>query len=222
MKRRDFSARIGLGGLALALPGLGQAQGGPQEGKHYQRLGQALPGTPGKIEVVEFFWYGCPHCYAFEPAMQDWIAKLPADVSFRHVHVAFRANVKIHQRLFYTLEALGKEKDVRARVFSAIHREGKGLDSPKAMTDLLAPLGIDPAKFNEAYNSFGVQTKCQQAEKLSEAYRIDGVPALGIGGRFWTSPAMAAGGQRMDEIESGRRALETTNFLLERLRSGKA
>lgn len=222
MKRRDFSSALAgvVGGLAL--PGLSLAQGGPQEGKHYQRLSQPLPTTPGKIEVVEFFWYGCPHCYAFEPAMEAWIKQLPADVSFRHVHVAFRANVKLHQRLFYALEALGKEKELRARVFSAIHRENKGLDSVKSMTEFLTPLGVDATKFTEAYNSFGVQTKCQQAEKLSEAYRIDGVPALGIGGRFWTSPSMATGGVAMNEIQSGLRALETSNFLIERLRSGKA
>ena len=223
MQRREFStALVGAGALALGLPAA--AQGGPVEGTHYVRLGQPLPviAPAGKVEVVEFFWYGCPHCNVFEPMLGEWVKKLPADVSFRHVHVAFRANVKMHQRMFYALEALGKEKELRARVFSAMHVEGRALDSVKAMTDLLAPLGVEPAKFEQAYNSFGVQTKCQQAEKLSEAYRIDGVPALGIGGRFWTSPAMAAGGQRMDEIESGRRALETTNFLLERLRSGKA
>ncbi len=222
MKRRDFSALAGMAGLArLGLPGLSHAQGGPVEGRHYQRLAQPLPGTPGKIEVVEFFWYGCPHCYAFEPAVEAWVKQLPADVTFRPVHVAFRANVKLHQRLFYALEALGKEKEVRARVFSALHREGKGLDSPKAMAEFLAPLGIDPAKFNEAYNSFCVQTKCQQAEKLSEAYRIDGVPAIGIGGRFLTSPSIATGGQRVSELESGRLALATTDFLIQRVRSGK-
>lgn len=221
MKRRDFSAQLGLSGLALAVPGLSLAQGGPQEGKHYQRLAQPLPGTPGKIEVVEFFWYGCPHCNAFEPVVADWVKQLPADISFRHVHVAFRANVKLHQRLFYALEALGKEKDVRARVFAAMHREGKALDSVKAMTDFLTPLGIEADKFTQAYNSFGVQTKCTQAEKLSEAYRIDGVPALGVGGRFWTSPALASAGQRVSEIESGQRALATVDFLIQRLRSGK-
>lgn len=222
MKRRDFSAQLGLSGLALSLPGLALAQGGPQEGKHYQRLSQALPTTPGKIEIVEFFWYGCPHCNVFEPQMHDWVKQLPADVSFRYVHVAFRANVKIHQRLFYALEAMGKETEARAAIFAAIHRQGRNLDDVKEMTALLAPLGIDPAKFTEAYNSFGVQTKCVQAEKLSEAYRIDGVPAIGIGGRFWTSPAMASAGVRLAEQESGRRALEVTDYLIQRLRSGKA
>lgn len=222
MKRRDFSAQMSLSGLALALPGLSLAQGGPQEGKHFLRLGQPLPATPGKIEVVEFFWYGCPHCYAFEPLISDWAKQLPADVSFRPVHVAFRANVKLHQRLYYALEAIGKEKEVRARIFAAMHREGKALDSLKAMTELLSPLGIDADKFTQAYNSFGVQTKCTQAEKLSEAYRIDGVPALGVGGRFLTSPAMAAGGVRMTEMESGQRALATADFLIQQLRSGKA
>ncbi|WP_272648064.1 DsbA family protein [Paucibacter sp. XJ19-41] len=136
--------------------------------------------------------------------------------------MAFRANVKLHQRLFYALEALGKEKDVRARVFAAMHREGKALDSVKARTEFLTPLGLEADKFTQAYHSCGVQTKCTQTEKLSEAYRIDGVPALGVGGRFWTSPALASAGQRVSEIESGQRALATVDFLIQRLRSGKA
>ncbi len=222
MKRREFSTALVGSGLALGLPALAFGQGGPVEGKHYHRLPQPLPTTAGKIEVVEFFWYGCPHCNAFEPVLSDWIKQLPADVAFRHAHVAFRAQVKLHQRLFYALEAMGKEKELRAAIFAAMHREGKPLDSVKSMNALLTPLGIDAAKFEQAYNSFGVQTKCQQAEKLSEAYRIDGVPAIGIGGRFWTSPAVASAGQRVSEIESGQRALAVTDFLIQRLRSGKA
>jgi thiol:disulfide interchange protein DsbA len=223
MKRRDFNAGLGLAGsaLALGLPELAGAQGGPIEGTHFRRLASPLPTQPGKIEIVEFFWYGCPHCNAFEPMLGEWVKKLPADVSFRHVHVAFRANVKLHQRLFYALEALGKEKDLRARIFSAMHVEGRALDSVKAMSDFLAPLGIEPAKFEQAYNSFGVQTKCQQAEKLSEGYRIDGVPAIGIGGRFLTAPSIAAAGQRLNEIESGQRALAVTDYLIQQIRSGK-
>ncbi len=223
MKRRDFSASLalGAGSLALGLPGPASAQGGPIEGRHYQRLSQALPTTPGKIEIVEFFWYGCPHCNAFEPMLADWVKRLPADVSFRHAHVGFRGQVKLHQRLYYALEALGKEKELRARVFSALHVEGRSLDSVKAMSDFLAPLGIEPAKFEQAYNSFGVQTKCQQADKLSDAFRIDGVPAIGINGRFWTSPAMSTGGARMSEMESGMRALAVTDYLIQQIRSGK-
>lgn len=214
MKRRDFSALLATAPLA----GAAVAQGGPIEGRHYTVLPQALPNPPGKIEIVEFFWYGCPHCYAFESLVESWAKRLPADVNFRKVHVAFRANVKIHQRMFYALESLGKEAQTRPAVFAAMHQQGLALDDAKSQAKFLANLGVDPAKYQSAYNSFGVQTKCTQAEKLSEAYRIDGVPSLGVGGRFLTSPSMADGGQRMPEHESGQRALQYTEFLIQRVR----
>ncbi|NCT83227.1 MAG: thiol:disulfide interchange protein DsbA/DsbL [Comamonadaceae bacterium] len=218
MKRRDFSSLLAATPLAAAT-GTALAQGGPVDGRHYQTLNPPLPSTPGKIEVVEFFWYGCPHCYAFEPAVEAWTKQLPADVAFRKVHVAFRANVKIHQRMFYALEALGKEAATRQAIFAAMHQQGLALDDAKSQAKFLSPLGVDPVKYQEAYNSFGVITKCQQAEKLSEAYRIDGVPCIGIGGRFLTSPGLAAGGQRMPEHELGLKALQITDFLIQRVRS---
>src|SRR6218665_3853548 len=119
MKRRDFSAVLGLS----AVSGLALAQGAPVEGRHYQRLSQPLPTPPGKVEVLEFFWYGCPHCFAFDPVLEAWVKQLPADVTFRRVHVGFRANIKLHQRLFYALEAMGKEAELHARVFNAFHRD---------------------------------------------------------------------------------------------------
>ncbi|PTT75742.1 disulfide bond formation protein DsbA [Pelomonas sp. HMWF004] len=217
MKRRDFSALLATTPLAGAA-GTALAQGGPVEGRQYQTLGQPLPTAPGKVEVVEFFWYGCPHCYAFEPAIEAWAKQLPADVVFRKVHVAFRANVKIHQRMFFALEALGKEAATRPAIFAAMHQQGLQLDDVKAQAKFLANLGVDATKYTDAYNSFGVQTKCTQAEKLSEAYRIDGVPSIGIAGRFLTSPAMAGGGQRLPESELATKALQITDFLIQRSR----
>ena len=215
MKRRDFSALLATAPLA----GPVLAQGGPVEGRQYLALPQALPQTPGKIDVVEFFWYGCPHCYAFEPQIEAWSKQLPPDVAFRKVHVAFRANVKIHQRMFYALEALGKEAATRQAIFAAMHQQGLSLDDVKSQAKFLGPLGVDPAKYQDAYNSFGVQTKCTQAEKLSEAYRIDGVPSIGIGGRFLTSPAQVGAGQRIAEHELGQKALQVTDFLIQRMRN---
>ncbi|MCE4553760.1 thiol:disulfide interchange protein DsbA/DsbL [Pelomonas cellulosilytica] len=218
MKRRDFSALLATAPV-LTATGPALAQGGPVEGRQYTVLSQPLPTPPGKIEVVEFFWYGCPHCYAFEPLIEDWAKKLPADVSYRKAHVAFRANVKIHQRMFYALEALGKEAQVRPAIFAAMHQQGLPLDDVKAQAKFLGTLGVDAAKYQDAYNSFGVQTKCTQAEKLSEAFRIDGVPSVGIGGRFLTSPGMATVGQRVPESESGAKALQVMDFLIQRARS---
>ena len=220
MKRRDFSALLASAPLAGAA-GNALAQGGPIEGRQYMVLNPPLPSTPGKIEVVEFFWYGCPHCFAFEPAIEAWAKQLPADVAFRKVHVAFRANVKIHQRMFYALESMGKEAAARPAIFNAMHQQGLALDDAKSQAKFLSPLGIDPAKYQDAFNSFGVVTKCQQAEKLSEAYRIDGVPSIGIAGRFLTSPSDAAKGlpQRLPELELGQKALQITEFLIQRARN---
>ena len=135
--------------------------------------------------------------------------------------VAFRANVKIHQRMFYALEALGKEAAARPAIFNAMHQQNLALDDAKSQAKFLAPLGIDPIKYQEAYNSFGVVTKCTQAEKLSEAYRIDGVPCIGVAGRYLTSPSDAAKGlaQRLPEHELGQRALQITEFLIQLART---
>ncbi|MFX1681777.1 thiol:disulfide interchange protein DsbA/DsbL [Mitsuaria sp. CC2] len=225
MKRREFNALTALstaaGGGALLAGAPVHAQGGPVEGRQYQRLATPVPGsTPGKIEVIEFFWYGCPHCYVFEPTIEAWAKQLPADVVYRKIHVAFRANVKIHQQLFFTLEAMGKEAQVRPAIFNAIHRGGQGLTNVDEMAKFLAPLGVDAAKFKETYNSFTVQTKSQQAEKLQNQYNIDGVPTVAIGGRYLTSPAMAGFGLRVSEEELGQRCIAVANFLLPLARKG--
>ncbi|MDN3918876.1 thiol:disulfide interchange protein DsbA/DsbL [Roseateles violae] len=219
LRRRDFSALMGAS--ALSASGLALAQGGPVEGKQYQRLGTPLPTPPGKIEVVEFFWYGCPHCFAFDPTLEAWIKTLPADVAFRRVHVGFNAMIKLHQKLFYALEAMGKEAEVHDAVFNAFHRESRDLNSEAAITAMVGNLGIDKDKFKQAFNSFGVQTKASQAIKLSEAFRIDGVPALGIGGRFWTSPSMAGAGRPgQSELALGQQAVAIADHLIKLVRKG--
>ena len=218
INRRDFAAAASL--AALNLPLVAQAQGGPVEGRHYQKLQQPLPTTAGKVEVVEFFWYGCPHCYVFEPALTAWSAQLPAEVSFRKSHVLFRPNMRVHQRSYFALDVMGKEAEVRSKIFDAIHRQGQRLDELEAMAAFLAKQGIDAAKFKETYASFGVNNKCSQADKLAEGYRIEGVPALGVAGRYLTSPGMASVGMRIDEEQSGLRALAVVDFLIKRVRQG--
>ncbi|MEJ6005830.1 thiol:disulfide interchange protein DsbA/DsbL [Paucibacter sp. AS339] len=226
IKRRDFSATLGLGtlaglGLAGAMPGLAQAQGGPIEGKQFERLAAALPPThPGKIEVIEFFWYGCPHCFAFDPALSAWVKQLPADVTFRRVHVSWNAYNKLHQRLFFALEAMGKEAEVHDQVFHAFQVDRLPLDSEKSITELAVKLGLDGAKFSAAFNNFGMNAKCEQANKLSEAFHIDGVPALGIGGMFLTSPSKA-GIRGQSEQQLGKQALAVADYLINLARQRK-
>ena len=213
MKRRHFSTTLlGASAAALALPNVATAQGGPVEGRHYIRLNQPVPvGAPaGQFEVIEFFWYGCPHCAAFEPALESWSKQLPADVTLRRVPVAFRAETyTAHQRLFYALDTLGLVPALQRKVFYAIHVERQRLDSPGEIGAFATKNNVDPAKLLEAFNAFGTQAKLKQANQLVDGYKIDGVPALGIHGRFYTSGTLAGDNER---------ALAITDFLLQRLR----
>lgn len=199
MQRRDFSATLaGAGALVLGLPAA--AQGGIVEGTHYVRLGQPVPVTApaGKVEVVEFFWYGCPHCNAFEPMLEAWVKKMPDFVAFRRVPVQFREEpFGTHQRLYYALEAMGQVEAMHRKVFYAIHNDRQKLDKPADIAAFMTKNGVDGAKVVELMGSFGVQTKARQAKQLAEAYKIDGVPALGIQGRFYTSGSLAGGQDRM-------------------------
>lgn len=213
MKRRQFSTTLlGAGAAALALPNVATAQGGPVEGRHYIRLNQPVPvGAPaGQFEVIEFFWYGCPHCAAFEPALESWSKQLPADVVLRRVPVAFRAETyTVHQRLFYALDTLGLVPALQRKVFYAIHVERQRLDSPGEIGAFATKNNIDPVKLMEAFNAFGTQAKLKQANQLVDGYKIDGVPALGIHGRFYTSGTLAGDNER---------SLAVADFLLQRLR----
>jgi protein dithiol oxidoreductase (disulfide-forming) len=213
MKRREFSTSVlglglGLGATTLALPG--HAQGGPVEGKDYVRLAQPQPVPPGKIEVIEFFWYGCPHCNAFEPTLEAWAKKLPADVNFRRVPVAFREDPFVaHQKIFYTLESMGLLETMHRKVFYAIHNDRQRLDKPADIAAFVTKSGGDGAKFAQLFDSFSIQTKATQARKLAEAYRIDGVPALGVHGRFFTSGTLAG---------TTDRSLMVTDYLIQLVR----
>ncbi len=194
MNRREFALQsLGAATLAAGLPGVALAQGGPVEGTHYIKLNQPAPtqAPAGKIEVVEFFWYGCPHCFHFDPALEAWAAKVPADVAFRRVPVAFRENpFGIHQKLYYAVEAMGLLPTLHGKIFHALHEQGLKLDKPELISDFVAKNGVDAAKFMGVFDSFGVQTKCRQARSLAEAYKIDGVPTMGIAGQYYTAVSL--------------------------------
>jgi thiol:disulfide interchange protein DsbA len=203
----------GLGAAGLTVATSAHAQGGaPVEGTHYVKLGQPLPVPPGKIEVVEFFWYGCPHCNAFEPALDAWQKKLPADVSFRRVPVAFRDEPFIaHQKIFYALEAMGLIPTMHRKVFYAVHIDRQKLEKPAEIAAFMAKNGVDSAKFLENFNSFSTQTKIRQAAKLAADYKIDGVPAIGIQGKYFTSGTLAG---------SNEAALTVADHLIQQTRKG--
>jgi protein dithiol oxidoreductase (disulfide-forming) len=153
------------------------------------------PTEPGKIEVLEFFSYGCPHCAVLEPMVQAWRKTLPSDVAFYGVPVAFNAGMKPLQYLYYALDAVGRS-DLHAQVFKTIHDDKKRIFTESAIIDWAASQGIDRAKFESAFKSFGVKSKATRADQLAQAYGLQGTPSIAVAGRFMTSPTEAGGYQQ--------------------------
>ena len=167
-----------------SLFGVAQAEN-IEAGKQYVELSSAVPvSKPGKIEVVELFWYGCPHCYHFEPTINPWIAKLPDDVNFVRVPAMFGGVWDLHGQMFITLQTMGVEAKVHAAVFEAIQKGGKKLASPDEMAEFLATQGVDKDAFLKTYNSFGVKGQVANAKRLGMAYQISGVPAMVVNGKY--------------------------------------
>jgi thiol:disulfide interchange protein DsbA len=222
LARRDFSLGLvaaGLGGAGLSLPSAAQS-GWPAEGTHYVRLQQpAAVAAAGKLEVVEFFWYECPHCNAFEPALEAWSKKLPADVVLRRVPVWFQeVPFASQQRLFYTLEVLDLSPTLHRKVFAAIHNDRARLRTPEDMAAFALKNGADPIRFMTVYSSPEVATQCQRARQLAEAYKIDAVPAMGVHGRFYTNGNLANAGQPANGPAAGNeRLLAVVDMLLGRV-----
>jgi thiol:disulfide interchange protein DsbA len=209
MKRREFSASAAaLAASVLAVPAGAWAQNKkPEDGVEYMTLDKKVnvDVPPGKVEVIEFFWYSCPHCNAFEPKLVAWIKKQPADVVIKRVPVAFRDDFVPQQRLYYTLEALGKVEELHNKVFLAIHQERVPLQREEQIADWAEKQGVDKAKFKELYNSFSVSSKARRASQLQDQFKVTGVPAIGIHGRWYTDGELA---RNMD------RALQVTDHLI--------
>ena len=208
MNRRRFNLSLVAACGAACTPGLAWTQGAPVEGKDYVRLAQPVPmPSSGKIEVVEFFGYWCPHCNSFEPAIDAWSRKLPADVSFRRVPVAFSAPQEPYAKIYLALEALGQLEALHRKVFTAIHVQRQRLEKDAEITAFVTANGLDATKFMDTYKGFTVASKFKQARQLADAYKIDGVPTIGIHGRFFTSPSL---------VGSGEQALRVTDYLIQR------
>ena len=190
MNRREFSAATAcvLAAAAFGLPGAVFAQGKkPEEGTEYLKLDKTVPvdAPPGKVEVIEFFWYACPHCNAFEPRLEAWLKTIPPDIAFKRVPVAFRDDFVPQQRLYYALEAMGKVDELHAKVFNAIHVNHEALNREELIVAWAGKQGLDPVKFKELYNSFSISSKARRAVQLQDAYKVQGVPALGVAGRYY-------------------------------------
>jgi len=209
LNKRFFTALV-----LLALTGFAGAQGQKiEEGFDYRILPIAQPvEIKGKVEVIEFFWYGCPHCYDFEPELSAWVKRQPKDVVFRRVPVAFRDDFMPHSQLFYALEAMGKGDAFNEKVMYAMHKENKRLLNENEIADWVVSQGIDRNTFLASYRSFAVISKARAAKQLAEAYRIDGVPTIVMQGKYVTSPSIAG---------TKAKAIVVMDFLVEKIRKDK-
>jgi thiol:disulfide interchange protein DsbA len=213
MKRRLFSTAM-LSATALLGAASAWAQQAFRSGKDYITLERpvATEAGNGKIEVLEFFWYSCPHCNQFEPAFEQWAKNAAKDVVVRRVPVAFRDDFVPQQRLYFTLEAMNLVEKMHMRVFTAIHGEKQMLNSDAAVLAWAEKQGIDKAKFEQAYKSFGVATKAKRAVQLQNDFKIEGVPSLGVAGRYYIDGTLAG---------SMPRALQVAEALIAQTRQGR-
>lgn len=213
MKRRFFStAMLCTAAWMGSLPAW--AQQAFKAGKDYLTLDRPLAteAGAGKIEVLEFFWYSCPHCNAFEPSFAQWVKNAPKDVVVRRVPVAFRDDFAPQQRLFYTLEAMDLLEKMHSRVFTAIHGEKQMLNTDAAVLAWAEKQGIDKTKFTDIYKSFGIATKIKRAVQLQNDFKIEGVPSLGVAGRYYIDGTLAG---NMD------RALKVADALIAQTRTAR-
>ena len=216
MKRRDFSlAAISAATLPLASQAQGPAAAKkPVEGTDYLSLDKRVPTDVGvgKIELIEFFWYSCPHCNAFEPQFAAWKKAAPKDVVVQRVPVRFRDDFEAQQRAYYVFESLNMVDAMHGKLFHAIHTERQQLTTAQALATWADKNGLPEKKFMETFNSFGVASKARRATQLQEAFKVQGVPALGIAGRFYTDGSLT---QTMD------RSLQVAEYLIGEVRRGR-
>lgn len=186
----------------LLIPPLGAAAEPPfTEGVHYEAVSPPLHAMePGKAEVLEIFWYGCPHCYRFEPILEQWAKNKPEGVAFTRVPAVFRDSWLLHAQAFYTAEALGVLDKVHRPLFEAMHSKGRQFKTKQALADFFAKLGVPKEDFLPTFDSFAVQGKVQQAVAITRASGITGVPAIVINGKYRTDANMAGGFEKMLEV----------------------
>ena len=211
MNRRDFVAGLAVVPLAVSVQQAAAASD-PVEGKDYLELRPPQPlAVPGKIEVIEFFGYWCPHCNAFEGRIEPWIKAQAKDVNVRRIPVAWQDAQLPYQKLYFALESMGVSNEVHPRVFNAYHEQHLRLDEGAPTVAFAKAIGVDPGKLVEALKGFTVATKVNLAKQAVSSYQIEGVPTLVVDGRYLTSPEMAEG-------EEG--SLRVVDALVKKVRAG--
>jgi len=188
MSSRKFTAFAASLFLVVASAAFAQAP--------FKIINPPQPTEPDKVEVIEFFWYGCPHCYHLEPVLNAWLKGIPKDVVFKRVPASQGGWTNLAQ-MYYTVEAMGLLDQLHTKIFEAIHRDSINLGNKKLRDEWLAKQGVDVAKYNEVEKSFSVMTKLQRSKQLGEAYKIDSVPQLIVNGKYLVNAESAGGNERM-------------------------
>jgi thiol:disulfide interchange protein DsbA len=206
----NWPLRNFLVGLSIfLLAAMAHAQ--PVAGTEYRELPTAqTTDAADKIEVLEFFWFGCPHCYNFEPVLEPWIKKLPKDVQFRRMPAMFNDEYAQGARAYFALEAIGEEQRLHKALFEAVHTGARlRVANEAALTEWLAKQGVDTKKFAAAYRSFSVEGKLKRAAQLTQAYKIEGVPAMAINGKYVVIT---------DNIKSFEQMTGVADYLIDQIR----
>jgi protein dithiol oxidoreductase (disulfide-forming) len=211
---------IGLCSAPLApLSAFAQGALTPQAGTDYTVLEHPQPVESGdKVEVLEFFQYSCPHCYAYTPVLNAWRKHLAPDVEYRRVPIAFDPSVQLHVQLYYTLDALNRVDEFHDKVFAAFHVNHRQLAEANDIADFMAANGIDRAQWMSTFNSFSVATRTMQAKKIAAAYEITGTPTMACDGKYLTAPSMMRGDRAHNGEMARGASLVVLDYLIDRAR----
>ena len=176
-----------------------------QSSTGYEAVSPPQPtANPAKVEVIEFFWYGCPHCYSFEPSLSAWLKKKPENVEFIRIPAVFNEEWGNHAKAYFTAEALGVVDKVHADLFDAVQKakqEGKhALETEEELASFFTAHGVKDAEFRDAYKSFMVDSKMRQAPQIAAKYGITGVPAVIVNGKNRTNGTLAGSQEKMIDV----------------------
>jgi thiol:disulfide interchange protein DsbA len=161
------------------------------EGVHYKNVPSQSTDSGDKIEVLEFFWYGCTHCFSFEPYLKSWKKTKPANVEFVRVPAIFRPEWEVHARTYYALSNMGVIEDVHGKIFDAMNKYKRKLNNMGVMADFVEKYDVNREEFIKEYNSFSVDGMVRKAKKKLKAYKIEGVPSVAVNGKYLTSGSMS-------------------------------
>ena len=200
--------------LMIPLLACAEASGPYLEGEHYAELPDPVAtGNSGKIEVLELFWYGCPHCYALEPRLEAWVEKLPQDVEFIRMPAVLARHWVTHARAYYAAALLGVEKETHSALFKAMHERRENISDQASLAAFFAKHGVEEKDFNQAFKSFSVSSKLQKAQMNQRKYRATGVPAIIVNGKYRVGMGMKGGDKELFDV---------VEFLINKERQKKA